>query len=255
MIKKLTLLSLLITLFANTLFAQADKALVQRYMQISGTQQAVESIAQQIIGSMQQSAMMYGESVDEKEVRFIKKAFNPYDDIQLIKSTLSTQFDNRSLRTILDFYSSELGRKVTQAGLDVLAPSAQSELLSYMSTLQQNPPSKTRISLIKSLVNTLQLSQRVEDMLAEMMVYTQKQATPKASISNDQIKQFKLMMRQTLKQQLFLSSLFTYRTLSDAEIESVIGFYQTEAGEEELRVTGDALVKMFKEGFKKALKR
>ena len=255
MLSKILFTSLLTTLLSSTLFAKSDTSLVEEYMHVSGATIMIESMGEQVTSSMQQSKLMYGEEVDQSQLTFVKRAFNPYDDTALVARYLQEHFDNGQLKQIIAYYKTEIGKKVTQAGIDALSPNAQSELLAFMSTLQATPPTQKRIQTIKSVIDELQLTKTTEDLLGELMVYfNAKSATPN-KLSAQNIMQFKLMMRQTLKQQLFVSTLFTYRDISNQELQKVINFYHTPAGKSEMKIFSDALLLMLKSGFTKALAR
>lgn len=252
--KKLGLSLLAVSLLSSGLFAKADKALVDQYMDVSGAKITIESMAEQISAGIQQSSQMYGKSVDPKEIQFIKKAFNGDESIDIVESYLQKHFHDRALKSIIAYYQSPLGEKVTQAGIDATSPTAQADMLHFMADLSSNPPSAKRVAIIKSFIAELDLSAMAEDMLAEMMHFLNEEFKMSEKISDTQMNQLTSMMDGAIQQQVFISSLYTYRDIEESELQKVIDFYKTEAGKEELQVVQKAMSEMLKSGFKRALK-
>ena len=251
--KKLGLSLLAVSLLSTGLFAKADKVLVEEYMNLSGAKITIESMGEQISTNMQQTGQMYGKSVDQKKMRFIKEAFNGEEGIDIVESYLKEHFDNTTLKSIIAYYKSPLGKKVTQASLDVMSPTAQADMLRFMADLSTNPPSAKRVATIKSFIAQLDLSATAEDVLVEMMHFLNEQFPAQNKISNAQMDQLLAMAKGAINQQLFISSLYTYRDMENSELQKVIEFYQTDEGKEELTVVREALEEMLKSGFKRAL--
>lgn len=253
MIKKLGLSLLTVSLLTTSLFAKADKSLVDEYMNISGAKITIESMGEQITGSMQQSSMMYGESVDAKKIQFLQEAFNGDEGIDIVTAYLVENFDNKNIKEIISYYQSPLGKKVTQAGIDAMNPDIQAQMLHFMADLSTNPPSPERVSTIKTFVAELGLVESVEDMFVEMLLFLNEEATQNKKLSAEQMEQFMGMMGQAFEQQMFISSLYIYKDIENSELNSVISFYKSDAGEDELKVVRAAMSKMLKAGFARAL--
>jgi len=111
--KKLGLSLLAVSLLSTGLFAKADKGLVEEYMNLSGTKITIESMGEQISTNMQQSSQMFGKSVDQKKIKFLKEAFNGDEGIDIVESYLEEHFDNTMLKSIITYYKSPLGKKIT----------------------------------------------------------------------------------------------------------------------------------------------
>jgi len=253
MIKKLGLSLLTFSVLTTGLFAKADESLVAQYMDISGAKITIESIGEQITASMQQSSMMYGESVDEKKMQFLQEAFNGDEGLDIVSAYLSENFDNKNIKEIIAYYQTPLGKKVTQASIDAMNPDVQAQMLHFMADLPSNPPSAERTSTIKIFVSELGLVESLEDMYVEMLLFLNEEASQNKKLSTQDMEQFMAMMGQAFEQQMFISSLYIYRDIDNKELKNVISFYNTVAGENELKIVRAAMVKMLKSGFSRAM--
>ena len=253
MIKKIGLSLLTVSLLTTALFAKADKSLVDEYMNISGAKITIESMGEQITASIQQSSIMYGESVDDNKIKFLQEAFNGDEGLDIVTSYLVENFENKNIKEIISYYQSALGKKVTQAGIDAMNPDAQAQMLRFMADLSTNPPSAERVSTIKTFVTELGMVESVEDMFVEMLRFLNEEASQNKKLSLEQMEQFMGMMGQAFEQQMFISSLYIYKDIENSELNSVISFYKSDAGEDELKVLKAAMSQMLKAGFARAL--
>ncbi len=253
MIKKIGLSFLTLSLLTTGLFAKADQALVEEYMNLSGAKITIESLGEQISANLKQSSMMFGTSIDSKKIEFIQEAFEPNESIDVVTTYLIENFDNDELKEIIAYYKTPLGAKITQAAIDAMDPDAQSKMLHFMANMSQNPPSQERIQTIKNFISELHLVETSNTVLKELLYFIAQEASGDKKISKAEVDQLLPMLSQQLEQQLFLSSIYTYRDISSADIKKVISFYHTQEGEDELEIVNAAIKKMLKKGFARAM--
>jgi len=224
-------------------------------MHISGAKITIESMGEQITASIQQSSMLYGESVDAKKIAFLQEAFNGDEGIDIVTAYLTENFDNKNIKELITYYQSPLGKKVTQAGIDAMNPNVQADMLRFMADLSTNPPSGERTAAIKTFVAQLELVASVEDMFVEMLLFLNEEATKNKKLSTEQMEQFMGMMGNAFEQQMFISSLYVYRDIENSELNSVIKFYKSDTGRDELKIVREAMTQMLKSGFSRALRK
>jgi hypothetical protein len=246
---------LLLVLLSSSLYAKVDSSLVREYMEISGANITIESMAQQVTTGITQTSRMYGERVDQKKIDFLKTVFNADTGIQIVENYLIKHFDTENIEKILAYYKSPLGSKVTQAALDATRPTAQADMYRFLAHLQSNPPSQKRTTLIKNMIHELRMVENMENVYASLIAYLNIQTQENKKLTNAQISELEKAMHHAFSQQMFLSVLYMYKDISHETLEKVITFYQTPAGEEELRLFTNAMSEMLKEGFLQALNR
>lgn len=253
MIKKFSLTLLSVSLLSSVLCAQVDKAKIDTYMDVSGTNIMIGSMSDQITAGISQTSMMYGESVDKEKVYFLQKLFDADNGEEIVTHYLSTHFSNKNLSKIIGYYNSPIGKKVTQAGIDAFSPSAQADMYHFMADLQTNSPAPERIAVIKLFIQELHMVENMENIYSSLIAYMNMQASNDKKLPDSKIAEIETMMHQAFEKQMFLSAMFIYRDISNEELKKVIQFYQTPAGEAERIIVTDAMSEMLKEGFLKAL--
>jgi len=240
-------------LLTGNLFAKADRSLVEEYMEISGATQTIESLSSQVVSGIKETSAIYGKKVDHKAINKMEKIFAPKESLKSVKEVLTDRFDNESLLEILKFYHSKIGQELTQANLDAIQNSTQSDMLRFVASLRENPPSKKRAETINRYIDALGSDKILEDLFFEMFDYLSQKSTKKERMSNKKRSQFMQMLQQSFEQQLFLSTMFIYQDISDEDIDKATDYLNSLEGKKEKSVVREAIRKMIKDGLKRAL--
>ncbi len=254
MLKKLSISIILATTLSSSLFAKADRALVEQYMNISGANESIQNLSSTTENMIKQKSLLSGKKVDKKSIAFLKEVFDGDRNIELVESYLMEHFDNQALKKIINFHKSDLGKRIDQASIDAMSSDATAQMLRFMANLQSNPPSQDRINMINRLIDELHMDENFSNMFDGLMNYLNKQAPKGRALKSSELSKIKAITMAEYRQQLFISSLYVYRDFSNDELNRVINFYKTDAGQKEIKVLQNAIVEMLKDGFSKALK-
>ncbi len=249
--KKVLFITLVLTV---SIFAKVSDDIVKKYMEISGTNQTIEELNNNIAYSINQKNRILGLKSDKKLLNLFGKAFNPDDSKELVLNYLKEQLKREKLQKIIRFYKSDIGKKIVASNLEATNSGAKAESLRFFASLETTPPSKKRIELIKEFVAVTKLEASVKDIFAETIYFLNYQAPQEKRIDENKLEQYISIIGDKLDQQIYLSALFTYRELSDQELKKVISFYKSGAGKRERDVMIDATKRMVRSGFAKALK-
>jgi hypothetical protein len=65
----------------------------------------------------------------------------------------------------------------------------------------------------------------------------------------EEIDKMKPIMQEAVRQEIILTSFYTYRNISDEELSAYTRFYEAELGQKEIRITGAALSDVLKHWF------
>ncbi len=245
---------LMVVLLSLSLFAKSNMQLAKAYMEISGTNETIERLSENIIYGIKQRSSIFGSKKDEKLIKLFSDAFDADSSKALVLHYIASHLKKERLEKVIKFYKSETGRKYVEANLAANTPEAKAEALRYFAALQSNPPSKERISLTKALVDTMKLGVVVKDVFAETLYFLNYQAPKNKRVDEDKLENYLEMMSKELKAQVYLSALFTYRDLSNVELKEIIAFYKSYVGKRERDVAIDATKRMVRQGFIRALK-
>jgi hypothetical protein len=250
--KKIGISILLLSSITSSLFAKADSDLVDRYMQLSGSAQTIASISEQITTGIVQTSAIYGNNVDKNKIEKIEKIFAPQESIETVRSYLIENFNDKELLTIISFYKSNIGKDIVEASLNSLSSDATAQMLHFMADLRDNPPSKKRIKVIKRFIDVLDMNKIVNDIYVQMFKYLNSQANKNKKLPKKKVEEFLSMMNQAFEKQMFISTLYIYKDISTSDLYKSMKYYKSKAGETEKNVVRKSMIKMLKEGFKRA---
>jgi len=253
--KKLTLSIMVISSLSTSLFAKADRALVREYMELSGTTETIESINDQVTLGITQTSAIYGKKPDVKKIKTLQKIFDPYKSVSSVENYMVKSFDNQNIKKIIKFYKSPVGSSLTQASIDALNPNTASAMIHYVADLRDNPPSKQRVKVINEFITALDMDAVVKDLFFEMFDYLNSQVEKSKRMPREKINQFMSMLNNSFEKQMFLSSLYVYKDISDKDLKKAISYYKSQSGKVEKSVAKDSMRKMLKDGFKRARKK
>ena len=242
----------LLTLISTSLFAKADRELVKEYMDISGATQTIESLSSQIVSGVEQTSAIYGQKADPKEIEELEKIFAPHESVLSVEKSLINNFDNQNLTKILAFYHSKIGMKLTEANLDAIKNSTQSDMLRYIASLRENPPSKLRAKIINEYIDALGSDKILEDLFFEMFDFLNEKTPKDKRFPQNKRYQFIQMLQSSFEQQLFLSTMYIYKDISDEDIQKATSYLKSKEGSIEKKTVRKAINAMIKDGLKRA---
>ncbi len=253
--KKGVFILVIVATFATSIFAKADIELVREYMDISGATQTISSLSTQITSGIKQTSAMYGKKPSKKRLELIKTLFAPNRSIKVVEDKMAMLFNDDELLEIINFYHSKVGKEIVDAELNSISPETQSDMLHYIADLRENPPSKKRAKLISKFIDVVDMSGVIKDLFFEMFDYLNREAPKSKRASMKQRSQFMERLNSSFDKQLYLSTLYMYRDISDNDLESAIQYFQSKSGIVEKKVNRTAIREMVKMGFKRVSRR
>jgi len=226
-------------------------ALVQKYIRLSGLQDTINSLPDMLVSMAEQNRLTSEHpEIDEMVTKAMVKSFDSQKMFAELERYFLANTDEYYLVQILSWLESPLARKIVQEEKQAEQPANNAEMLRYLAELQENPPAQERISLIQDLVATTrtvelatEITLRITRGMLEsvnMMLPADKQV-PKEKVEA-QPQQMRAMMHGALRQQMTLTAYYTYRNISNAELQKYIAFYKTKTGQKEIDTTGGALI-------------
>ena len=153
-------------------------------------------------------------------------------------SEFREKLSNQDLKTILKWLNSPLGIKCTQLEEEASAPEAYTESYKYAENLQKSPPTAERLRVIQKFDTAVQATKN------SVKTYINIQAAlslgVNASLPKEQqrsladiqgeIKKYRPEIEASMKMETWVSLLYTYRNLTEAEIQQYIKFASSPAG-------------------------
>jgi hypothetical protein len=256
MILKLSLCLLLLS--TGIAIAETHEEMVQRYIEISGIRNMLSSFPEQIDTMAAQARKTSSDpEIEEQVFKIMKECFDIDRFEKQLAGFLLQNTEKQQMERFLGWLESPLAKKVTREEVRSSEPSEQANMVRYITDLQELPPTEERIELIQRLEETTRMSDLMTKIFMEItqgMMEAMNLALPelkRESLENiyAEIGKIQPAMKDAFRRQMILSSFFTYRNISNRELTRYIHFYASDTGQEEIRVTSNALGYVLKKWF------
>jgi hypothetical protein len=235
-----------------TLSSQAydRNELVSELMFLSGLEKQISNVLPSMLASIEagQRVSPIPERDHDLLIRVIRNFYNGESLKQGIRMRIDRSLDREHTLKVLNWLRSDLGRRITKLEEDASTPESEGKLQSYAAELRDKPPSPERIELIQRLDSAAKIS----ELSAEVTVLTGfaisfgfKSVVPRdEQLDADQLlKRMKSRRDQLIplfRKLNMVKSLYIYQTLADSELESYVGFADSESGGWYHRVLSEA---------------
>ncbi|MGV1097831.1 hypothetical protein ACUUL3_00280 [Thiovibrio sp. JS02] len=254
MLKRISLsviLSAFLTLLcASQVFAGRHEDLVNKYIELSGFNEILAAFPEQIEAVAAQNQLTSKHpSLDNKVTAIMKESFDLKHAEKNLSLFLLQNTDIDYLEKLLKWMETPLAKKIKNEELASSGPESQAELLRYIAELQSDPPSQERVAVIHEVERTTGLSELTANIVIDMMrgmfesfnLALPEENRQALAIIEEEITKNKAVIQESLRQQMILTSFYSYRNISNEELVQYINFYKTDVGKREIAVTGSAL--------------
>lgn len=237
---------------AGTAYAQgASEKLVRDLLRKSGLEQLTEelpAIFQEGIGqAAEQDAQL--KKLPRHALQEIReevaKAYAPPKTREVLAKSIGEGMSAAEIRSILKWLDGPLGKKCTKLEKDAMTRQGLEKMAAFAQQLQKKPPPSARFKLIRELdrvthATTTSVAMFINTHLAVATAMTlslpPETRKPLAQIE-EELEASRPGIEKAIQEQTWVSLLYTYRPLSDAEIRAYIGFADSPVGRNYHRVT------------------
>jgi len=242
------------------LAAQSQKeALVQELYVKSGMEKQFEQVPLIIQSSFDQEAQKDSglqnlpENLTAAIRALVLEAFTPESLKKTMLAELGERLTVQDLRMVLKWLDSPLGKNCTRLEENATTPEALTEMQQYGAHMTKSPPTATRLELIRKLDSAVKATEsniqigintHVAVALAINATFPLEQQKPPDYFVR-QMGKIPPQVEAAVRKETLISLLFTYRSLTDAEIKKYLEFLRSPAGSKYTSVSMEA--------FKKAL--
>jgi hypothetical protein len=186
----------------------------------------------------------------------IAASFSPDDLKKDVLDVFRGQLTDKDIEAILKWLDSPTGKKCTQLEEDANSPYNISKREEYEASLKDAPPDQKRLDLARKLN---QATNAVESSLAiainmQMAIMTAinlslpvEKQMPFTKMKQD-IAESRPKMKELLEPQVLVGTLFTYRSLSEEELNAYIDFLSTKTGKKYTAAATEGLKKALENG-------
>jgi len=181
------------------------EALMKEALGASGARRQVEQVLETSLPSATNGHLPDGVSTQEYQ-QITKEVFQVEHLMQVMQKSVSSRVDDKTLVDIVRWYRTPLGKKIATAEINANAPDTPARLQHYVAMLQSNSPSANRQQLINGIS-------------AAGIRIPRPPADFEKTLGADRTK--------SISDGTALWSLFTYNSLSDAELSDYLTFLKS----------------------------
>lgn len=225
--------------FSAPLLAQSGTSQAFLYQQ-AGLDQHFEHLWQQVDTEYKLLPKKQADtSIDLSVQMTIKKEFSESRIKDSILEFWGQHLVATDIRAISEWLASPAGQKITLAEINASTLIDEQAYAQYMASLKNNPPSKTRIDLLRFLDKAVRASAASTDMgihinlAAATAQHASGQAPENAEALSEQAKSLERdrgFIRAMLRQEVLKFNLFTYRHINNSELRDYISFAESASG-------------------------
>ncbi len=226
-------------------------AMVQKYIRLSGLKDTINTLPEMLVSMYERNRLTSEHpEIDRMVTETMVESFDSQKMLAELEQFLLVNTDEYYLIQILSWLETPLARKIVKEERESEQPANNADMMRYLADLQENPPAQERISLVQDLVATTHIAdlaaaiamRLIRGMLESVnMILPDEKQLPKEKIEAH-LQQIRAMMRGALRQQMTLTAYYTYRNISNAELQEYITFYKGKTGQQEIDITGGALI-------------
>lgn len=177
----------------------------------------------------------------------VSRAFSSAGIRQQVVQDLDDGLTNNQLQSVLDWYETPLGEKITQAEVAASNPSAWNKIEANAKSLVEKYKGTERADLFsqfdqvsRATESTVDTAVAVQLGLASAMSAFSSQG-PSYEEMKQQIESQRFMLKGLVEQQVYAAYLYTYEQFSLQELKQYIDFLETDAGSDYNRVVTNSI--------------
>lgn len=211
---------------------------IQNLMRLSGLEQQIRQIPSQVVLGFDRQGRKLPVEQHTALRRALTDSFNSSRMERQVFQELQTGLRPEVVERTLAWLRSDLGRKVTLLEEESSGSKAMEELQAFVQQLQKTGPAQDRLQLVRRLDQAANATELMLDVTESMLISTASayEATLPAAqrVGLDrirvQISQQRSTWRPQVQNQIVVTMLYTYRSLSLKELEAYVTFLETEHG-------------------------
>ncbi|MCP5161274.1 MAG: DUF2059 domain-containing protein [Hahellaceae bacterium] len=250
--KLVILLSFMGVLFNEALANDLRQDLVHEVISRSGVKEVVDAFPSLLKAGIRQGATQAGANDPgqlERIDQIVDSAWRPEDIMHTVVATLGEKLSEQQLNDARQWLSSPLGKKITQMEID-------GGQLANLEAMEQQLPEllkKFKGSAREKMFDAFDRATGATDvavdtaiaiqlaMSAAMLSGSERASEQAFRQIRESIESNRFMLRGMIEQQVFNSYIYTYRNLSDNELEAYLAFSQSPSGAKYAQVMHEAL--------------
>lgn len=213
-------------------------AKIDRLIEVSGIAYSARQLPPSIAGGFDDPQDGMSDDVRGALREAAILSFRPEPIIEKTRKALAAALSARQLDETLAWFDGPLGHRITDLENASSEPSANDRILAYGKKLKEHPPAKRRVELITKIAAATK-SDELNAMLMETTFLASALGVNAAQPEEDRapvdavrqrIKSIEPDLRKQADENLILTMLYTYESLTNKELETYLKFLRTSGG-------------------------
>ena len=220
--------------------AAFDSWLVREVIIKSGMRKQIEQISQDVLEGIQQEQLLKQEPEMKTAelVAAIENAFSPKRMEARLQDDIGNNLSTQELREVLNWLDSPLGKKLTRLEDKAASPAFKKEMTHALQQLIKDPGAPERLNLLQRIETALLSTEAAVDTILNIQIavisaisaMAPAQPCPTFEQIAEMVYKNRPQVRQVISQQVIGSFLYTYRDVSNGDLETYIAFIESAAG-------------------------
>jgi tetratricopeptide (TPR) repeat protein len=224
-------------IFEHSALLDEEMKLIHEVLELSGAKEQIGYYADVVGSSLPQLRHDLSEQKMRQELlKLIRDSFR-FDKIYLsVVQVFQSRFQKDHIMSVLSWLKTPVGRRMTAAEIEANNPEALKKIEAFAGEYQEIGTDRKKLLMRhEKAINATEMNVEVISVsLLEMLKSMQDQTPEHSRLSSGQIEaivgKIRNMPQEQLKNNVMVSLAYTYRELSDKELETAIQFYETPAG-------------------------
>ncbi len=229
--------------------APNKEALAKELMKLSGLEQQIRQIPQQILAGFDKDGKKLPPQRYTALRRVLSQAYDAQTLEQHVYRRVHSELNHELATKTLGWLRTDLARKITKLEEQASTPQAIQQMEVFAKKLESSPPSQQRLGLARRIDLATDATELMLDItesstfgLAMALDATlppdQRQGEARVRVQMERQRQ---KLRETYQELSTVNALFTYQSLNDAEVERYVDFLESEVGTQYTTLANTAL--------------
>lgn len=229
--------------------APNKETLAKELMKLSGLGQQIRQIPRQVLAGFDRDGKKLSPQRYTALRRVLSQAYNAQTLEQHVYKRVHGELTSELATKALGWLRTDLARKITKLEERASTPQAIQQMQGFAKKLESSPPSQQRLGLARRIDLATDATELMLDItesstfgLAMALDATlppdQRQGEARLRV---QMERQRPILREAYQQLSMVNTLFTYQSLSDAELERYVDFLESEVGTQYTTLANTAL--------------
>ena len=230
--------------------ASGKKEISNEIIELSGLKEVAHDIAVYALSEIETRKESLPEHEFQRLTQIIQRTFNEARIYKIIQDYFYANYDEQLSPLWLSTLKSPLLIKITHLEIESAKPEAFEHIIEYAKLMRTNPIPPSRIKQVKQLDQITRVSEvTLESQLsvAKVLLHAINPSLPSnkqmsTSQLQSMIKTLGMQISQSLEEFTTITNLYTYRTLTNEELEQYLKLYQKSEGQWIINTTYNAVI-------------